>query len=65
MPIGVVHMKKACSTVMWCGQLGKIWSAFGQHENEYTVMKKKKYMYHHMNNFNCAFLHTSYAIKIS
>jgi hypothetical protein len=65
MPTGVVHMKKACSAVMWYGQLGKIWFAFGQHENEYTGMKKNKYIYCHMYNFICAFLHISYAIKIS
>jgi len=44
MPSGVIHMKKACSAIMWCRQLGKIWSAFGQHKNEYTVTKKNKYM---------------------
>jgi len=60
MPTGVVHMKKACSAVMWCGQLGKILSAFGQHEIVYTVMKKNKFMYRHMYIFICTFLHISY-----
>ena len=48
---------------MWCGQLGKIWSACGQHEIQYTERRMIKYTNSYKYKFICVFFYTLCAIK--
>jgi len=48
---------------MWCGQLGKIWSACGQHEIQYTEWRKIKHTNSYKYKFICVFFYTLCAIN--
>ena len=56
-------LQQACSTFMWCGQLGKIWSACGQHEIQYTERIMINYTKSYKYKFIYVFFYILCAIK--